>query len=290
MRISLPSALIIALLLILAGYACSFTVAQNELAVRVSADGAVIQSDIQPGLHFVNPVGQHIKTFDKRIVSRDIAEDKYQTSDGQQLRVSLYVRWKIADIAQYCKSVDCDEDRIAEQITVAAKKGFREMAAKRVATQVVAMDAADFNTEVAETVAKTAAAAGVKLVDLQVLNIALPGSYNDSVFAAMQSYFRQSATQVRAKGDADAREMVSQADRQKSELLVNAHRDAAIVRGDADAKAAAMYAAASARNPEFFSFYRSMQSYRDSLGRPDDVLVISPDSDFFKYFNKPTAR
>lgn len=290
MRISFTLALVIAVLLLIAGYSCTFTVAQNELAVRFSSAGAVVQSDYEPGLHFIQPTGDQIRKFDKRITSRDIAEEKYQSSDGQQLRMTLVARWKIADVAQYCKSVGCDEDRIAGVIGDATRKSLRELIAKRPATQVLAVDADDFNKEVFYGVSAIANATGVKLVELRVLNIALPATYNDSIYAAMQSSFRQTAAQLRASGDAEARKIVSQADRQKSEIIDNAQRDAAIVRGEADAKAAAMYSSAASRNTEFFSFYRSLQSYRDSLGRPDDVLVISPDSDFFKYFNKPTAR
>lgn len=290
MRISIPTLLIATIVFVIAVAACTFTVAQNELAVRMSSTGEIAQSDYEPGLHVMNPIGEQIRKFDKRVLSREIAEEKYQSNDGQQLRVSLIARWEIADVAQYCKAIGCDEDKAAEWISEAARKSFRELIAKKSATQMLEVDANEFNAEIVDKVAIVARDAGVKLIDLSVLNVSLPATYNDSRYAAMQSWFRQSAAQLRAKGDADARRMVSQADLQKNELIANAQRDAAIVRGEADAKVAAMYANASARNPEFFSFYRSMQSYRDALGRSDDVLVISPDSEFFKYFNKATAR
>ncbi|HEX2585203.1 MAG TPA: hypothetical protein VHL14_08725, partial [Steroidobacteraceae bacterium] len=105
-----------------------------------------------------------------------------------------------------------------------------------------------------------------------------------------QNSFRKSAVEVKAQGNAKAQEIRAQADRERLEILANANRDAAMTRGEGDAKAAAIYASAYRANAEFFSFYRSMQAYRESIGKADDVLVISPDSDFFKYFNKPAAR
>jgi modulator of FtsH protease HflC len=155
---------------------------------------------------------------------------------------------------------------------------------------VVVAERAEFLNELLSVAGANAGELGLRLVDVRVKKINLPDEVSDSVYNRMRQDFARQAAQLRAEGSGSAEQLRSEAERQRTELLANANRDASIIRGEGDSKAAEIYAKAFGRNAEFYSFYRSLQAYRESLGKPGDVLVISPDSDFFKYLNKAGAR
>lgn len=268
----------------------TFTVDQTQLAVKVSSDNSVAETDLKPGLQFKWPLIDRIHKFDKRIISHNYAEDRFMTDEGQILRADYFVKWQIVDAGAYYKTTSGNENIVAQRLGEAVKNAMKEMLAKRSLQQAVAADRSDYNKELFAVVAKDAAPLGVKLVDVRIRKVGLPESYNEAVFTGMRQSFAKNAAQVKAKGEASAQEIRAQADRDRVETLANANRDADITKGEGDAKAAAIAADAYGRNGEFYAFYRSLQAYRTAIGKPGDVLVISPDSEFFKYLNKPAAR
>ncbi|HVY24106.1 MAG TPA: protease modulator HflC [Steroidobacteraceae bacterium] len=271
-------------------YTFTFTVDQDELAIRLSTDGSAPQTDFKPGLQFKWPLVDRVYKFDKRIVSHDYAEDRFMTSEGQLLRADYFVKWQIADAAAYYKATSGDENMVAERLGESVKNAVKEMIARRSLQQAVSADRDVYHAELFSVVAKEATPLGVKLVDVRIRRISLPESYNESVFTGMRQSFTRNAAQIKANGEASAQEIMAEADRKRVELIADANRDAAITKGEGDAKAASIYASAYARNTEFYAFYRSLQAYRTAIGKPGDVLVVSPDSEFFKYLNKPAAR
>lgn len=268
----------------------TFSVDQDQMAIKFSSDNTVPQADFKPGLHFKWPLLDRVYTFDKRIISHDYAEDRFMTNDGQILRADYFVKLRIANPATYYKSTSGDEDMAFERLGESVKNALKEMIAKRSLPQAVSAERAVHHAELFDVVAKDAAPLGVELVDVRIRRVGLPESYNEAVFTGMRQSFTKNAAQIKAGGEASAREITADADRQQVEIIAEANRDAAITRGEGDARAAAIYADAYGRNSEFYAFYRSLQAYRAAIGKPGDVLVISPDSEFFKYLNRPAAR
>lgn len=267
----------------------TFTVRQNELAIKFTF-GDFVRSDYQPGLHFMLPLVNNIKKFDKRVLTRNYPEEQFLTSEGKILRIDFYVKWQVNDVEAFYKSTSGDEEIAASRLGGIVKDGLKGLIAKRTIQQVVVAERAEFINELLSVAGANAGQLGVRLIDVRVKKINLPDEVSDSVYNRMRQDFARQAAQLRAEGSGSAEQLRSEAERQRTELLANANRDASIIRGEGDSKAAQIYADAFGRNAEFYSFYRSLQAYRESLGKDGDVLVISPDSDFFKYLNKAGAR
>jgi len=268
---------------------CSFTVQQNEVAIKFSF-GNIQRADYKPGLHFMVPFINNVRKFDHRVITRNYPEEQFLTSEGKILRIDFYVKWQVNDVGTYYKATAGDEDIAANRLGEIVKDGIKGVIAKRTIQQVVAAERAEFMNELLTVAGANAAQLGVRVIDVRVKKINLPEEVSDSVYNRMRQDFARQAAQLRAEGSGSAEQLRSEADRQRTELLANATRDASIVRGEGDSKAAQIYADAYGKNAEFYSFYRSLQAYRNALGRPGDVLVISPESDFFKYLNKSAGR
>jgi len=288
-RSALVGVMLLVVVVTLIAFGFTYTVGENEVALKL-ADNEVKSIDNVPGLHFTVPLVETIHTLDKRVVSHDYAEDRYVTTDGQVLRIDYFIAWQIADAAAYFKATQGNDDAIIQHFGSAANDALKNMIEKRSLKDAVAIDRNQSVTELFNVVAAASSRFGVKLVDVRIHKVGLPESYNESVYTGMRNSFHKNAVATRAQGDAKAQEVRAQADRERLEILANANRDAAITRGDGDASAAAIYDTAYRANAEFFSFYRSLQAYRDSIGKADDVLVVTPDSEFFKYFHKPAAH
>ncbi len=267
----------------------TFSVKQNELAIKFTF-GDFVRSDYQPGLHFLLPLVNNVKKFDKRVLTRNYPEEQFLTSEGKILRIDFYVKWQINDVESFYKSTNGDEEVAASRLAAIVKDGLKGLIAKRTIQQVVIAERAEFINELLSVAGANAGQLGVRLIDVRVKKINLPDEVSDSVYNRMRQDFTRQANQLRAEGSGSAEQLRSEAERQRTELLANADRDASIIRGEGDSEAAKIYASAFGRNAEFYSFYRSLQAYRESLGKEGDVLVISPDSDFFKYLNKAGAR
>jgi len=290
MRTITGSTAIVVLAVIFLCFEFTFSVADNQLAVRLDAAGKVTRSDFAPGLHFMIPMVDRIKVLDRRIVNHDFAEERFMTREGEILRVETFAKWQIDDAASYYQTTQGNDDAIAQRVGEFIRSAVKDMVAKQSLQQTIAAERNDYVTGLFNVVAAQTTKLGIRLVDVRVRKFALPESNHDAVFAGMRNSFKKSAALVRAQGEASSQEIRAQADRESVEIRANAARDAAIVRGEGDAKAAAIYANAYRANADFYSFYRSLQAYRASFGKPDDVLVLSPDSEFFKYFNKSAAR
>lgn len=267
----------------------TFTVKQNELAIKFTF-GDIVSSDYEPGLHFMLPLVNNVRNFDKRVLTRNYPEEQFLTSEGKILRIDFYLKWQISDVEAYYISTAGDEEVAASRLGGIVKDGLKGLIAKRTIQQVVIAERAEFINELLSVAGANAGQLGIRLVDVRVKQINLPNEVSDSVYNRMRQDFARQAAQLRAEGSGSAEQLRSEAERQRTELLAKANRDASIIRGEGDSEAAKIYANAFGRNAEFYSFYRSLQAYRDSLGKEGDVLVISPDSDFFKYLNKAGAR
>jgi membrane protease subunit HflC len=279
--------LVVAVVVAFAIALSTFTVRETELAIKFRF-GEIVRSDYGPGLHFMVPVVNNIRKFERRIVSRNYPSEQFLTSEGKILRIDFYIKWRISDVGTYYQAAaGGDEEIAAGRLGSIVKDGIKGVIARRTIQQVVAAERAEFTGEILKIAEASTRGLGVQLVDVRVKKIDLPEEVSDSVFSRMRQDFDRQAKRLRAEGDEAAEKLKAEADRERTEILANAYRESEIIRGDGDASSAEIYAKAYSRNPEFYSFYRSLQAYRESIGTDSDVLVISPDSDFFKYLTKP---
>jgi membrane protease subunit HflC len=263
-----------------------FIVRETEVAINLQI-GELVRSDYQPGLHFKLPFVQSIEKFEKRLMTRDYPKEQFLTSEGKILNVDFYVKWRIADVSQYYRSTGGDEGNAAERLAELVKDGLKGTIAKRTIQQVVTAERSELIADVLNFAGSSVKKLGVTLVDVRVKRIELPEDVSGSVFNRMSKEFIRQAEQLRAEGEEQSIQIRAESDRQRTEILSNAARDAAKIRGEGDAKAAGIFAAATSKNAEFFAFYRSLQAYQKTVGRDGDLMILSMDSQFFKYLQQP---
>ena len=270
----------IVLLLILAS-TCVFTVSENELAIRTQFR-EIVQSGYSPGLHFKTPIDSVLK-FERRIVSQSFQGETFLTNENRGLIVDYYVKWRIKDAGRYFQAFGQNEGAANQRLSDIVKDGIKNAVAQRTLQEIVSAERAAFTGAMFGRASQTMQDLGLELIDVRVQRIDLPEDVASRVYASMQQSFERLARQLRSEGEKDALRIRAEADRKRTEILSVAARDSLKIRGDADSRAAAIYASAYNKNPEFYSFYRSLQAYKNSLGKDGDVLVVSPDSEFFRY-------
>jgi membrane protease subunit HflC len=284
--VTLIAAVVVAFLIALS----TFTVRETELALKLRF-GEIVRADYPPGLHYMVPMVNTIRKFERRILTRNYPSEQFLTSEGKILRIDFYIKWRIADAATYyTATAGGSEDIAAARLASIVKDGIKGVIARRTIQQVVAAERAEFTGEILKIADANARGLGLQLVDVRVKKIDLPEEVSESVFSRMRQDFDRQAKRLRAEGDESAEKLRAEADRQRTEILAEAYRESEIIRGEGDAVSAEIYAKAYSRNPEFYAFHRSLQAYRDSLGTDSDVLVISSDSEFFKYLKRATVR
>lgn len=278
---------VVAGVLLVLGSRAMFQVHQTQTAIKLQF-GEIVGADFAPGLHFMVPFINEARKFDRRILTRNYPSEQFLTSEGKILNVDFYVKWRIADAGQYYQSTGGDEDLAARRLAEIVKDGLKGVIARRTIQQVVAAQRAEFIGDILEVAGEPVRQLGITLVDVRVKKIDLPEDVLDSVFNRMRQDFARQAAQLRAEGDEAAQLIRATADRERVETLAAATREAEKIRGEGDAAAARIYAGVHQRYPEFYAFHRSLEAYRNALGKPDDVMVIAPDSEFFRYMVRPT--
>jgi len=260
-----------------------FQVRETELAIKFRF-GEIVKTDFEPGLHFMVPVVNTVRKFDRRVLTRNYPAEQFLTSEGKMLNVDFYVKWRVADVGQYYQATGGgDEEAAAARLVENVKDGLKGVISKRTLQQVVAAERVEFMNDILISAEQSIGQLGIALVDVRVKRIDLPPNVSKSVFDRMSQNFARLASQLRAEGDEAAQRIRAEADRERTEVIAHGNREAQQIQGEGDAKAAETYARAYNRYPEFYSFYRSLQAYRHSLGQPNDVLVIAPEGEFFKY-------
>jgi modulator of FtsH protease HflC len=268
----------------------TFTVRETELAIKFRF-GEIVRADYDPGLHVMIPMVNNIRKFERRIDTRNYPSEQFLTSEGKILRIDFYAKWRISDASTYYQATSGGDKEIAAgRLGSIVKDGIKGVIARRTIQQVVAAERAEFTGEILKLAEDGARGLGLQLVDVRVKKIDLPEEVSESVFSRMRQDFDRQAKRLRAEGEENAEKLRSEADRQRTEIIANAYRESEIIRGEGDAKSAEIYARAYSRNAEFYSFHRSLQAYREAIGTDNDVLVISPDSEFFKYLNGSNRR
>jgi membrane protease subunit HflC len=263
-----------------------FTVDQRERAI-VFQLGEVKEVITTPGLHFKWPFIQNVRFFDARILTLDTPDaERYITSEKKNLLVDTFVKWKINDAKQFYKSVG-DETQAQTRISQTVNATLREEFGKHTVQEVVSEDRDTIMKAVRERANQDAKQIGVEIIDVRLKRVDLPQEVSDSVYKRMDAERKSVANQLRSEGSAASERIRAEADKEREVIIANAYKDAQRIKGEGDAKAAAAYAQAYSQNPEFYAFYRSLEAYRSSFKDRSDVLVLEPNSDFFKYLKGP---
>jgi membrane protease subunit HflC len=226
--------------------------------------------------------------FDRRILSLSYTGETFLTNDNRGLIVDFYVKWKVKDASRYFQATGGREDLAGERIAEIVKDGIKSVVAQRTLEQIVQAERAAVTGEMIGQAEQNVGGLGVDLVDVRVQRIDLPDDVSTRVYESMKQNFVKIAEKLRAEGQSASVRIQAAAERSRTEILANAQRDALRVRGEGDAEAAQTYAKAYSKDPEFYAFYRSLQAYERSLGKDGDLLVVTPDGEFFKYLKDPS--
>lgn len=260
-----------------------FTVDQRQYAL-VFQLGEVKRAIAEPGLYFKVPMIQNIRYFEKRIITLDNAEpERFITSEKKNVLVDSYIKWRIVDPTLYYISVGGDESRARTRLNQTVNAGLREEFGKRTVHDVVSGERDKIMDQMREKADADARKIGVQIVDVRLKRVELPSEVSDAVYRRMEAERKRVANELRSEGAAESEKIRADADRQREVIVAEAYGDAQKIKGEGDAKATAIYGQAFGQNPEFYSFYRSLEAYRGSFKNKSDVLVVEPNSEFFKY-------
>ena len=265
-----------------------FTVDEREHALKLQF-GEIVGADYEPGLHFKVPFVHNVTKYPDRILNYEHAEEKFLTGEKKNLIVDYFVTWRIVDPAQYYRAVGGDEARAIERLSAIVKEGIKAAISRRTVQEVVSAERSELMDQMLLQARDRSPELGIEVVDVRVKRIDLSDEVSDSVYRRMQQERQRVATQLRAEGEEEFTRIRADADRQSTVILSEAYRDAERIRGAGDARSAEIYAQAYTRDPAFYSFYRSLQAYRESIGGEQDVLVLEPDSEFFQFLKQSGA-
>jgi membrane protease subunit HflC len=272
--------------------ACAFIVDQRQFAI-VFALGQIKEVISEPGLHFkLPPPFQNVVYVDKRILTIDTPQtDRVQTSEKKNLLVDSFVKWRILDARRYWVSFQGSERAAGERISTLVRDAMNQAVNKRTVNDVTSRERDKAMEEIRVAVQERVKDVGVEIVDVRLKRVDFAPEISESVFRRMEAERKRVANEQRSIGSAEGEKIRADADRQREVLLAEAYRDAQRVKGEGDAKASAVYAQAFGQNAEFFSFYRSLEAYRNSFRNRSDVMLLDPSSEFFKFMKNPgTSR
>ena len=259
-----------------------FIVDEREHALKFQL-GEIVQSAYEPGLHFKWPLFQNVYKFPNRILNFEDSEERFLTGEQKNLVVDYYVTWRVVDPSRYYVSVQGNEQAAVNRLSAVVREGIKAAISRRDLQEVVSAERSELMDQMLIEVRSQSPEYGIEVVDVRVKRIDLEDEVSESVYARMRAERRLDAEGIRAQGNRDAEEIQANADREVTVIESNARREAETIRGSGDATAAETYASAFSVDRDFYAFYRSMEAYRQSIGGSQDVLVLQPDGEFFRY-------
>lgn len=284
----LVSSVILGVIALLILFSTLFVVDQRQYAI-VFALGEVKKVISEPGLHFkLPPPFQNVLFLDKRILTLDTPEaDRFITAEKKNILVDAFVKWHIIEPKLYFVSFGGDERRAQDRMSQIVKAALNDEITKRTVREVISGERGKVMEAIRKKVTDEAKQIGVVIIDVRLKRVDYVEQINASVYDRMKAERTRVANELRSTGSAESEKIRADADRQRTVLLAEAYRDAEQIRGVGDAKASQIYAEAFGQNPEFYKFYRSLEAYRTSFKSRSDMLVVDPNSEFFKYFKSP---
>ena len=269
--------------LLFLGTSSLYIVDQRQQAI-VFQLGEVVDVKTAPGLYFKLPLVQNVRFFESRIMTMDTVEpERFITSEKKNVLVDLFVKWRIVDVKQYYISVRGDEMLAQNRLAQTVNSSMRDEFGNRTVHDVVSGERDKIMEIMRQKADADARKIGVEVVDVRLKRVDLPMEVSESVYRRMEAERKRVANELRSTGSAESEKIRADADRQREVLLAEAYRTAQDVKGQGDAKSSSIYAAAFQQNPEFYSFYRSLEAYKQTFRNKTDMMVLEPSSDFFKY-------
>jgi len=263
-----------------------FTVSERELAMKFRL-GEIVKTDYTPGIHFKLPFINNIRKFDKRILTLDARPALYLTKEKKNVNVDFFVKWRIKEVATYYKSMSGGNERTAmERIYTIINDGLRDEFSKRTILELLSGERREIMDTTTKVSNEQVRKFGIEVVDVRIKRIDYSEDISESVYNRMVAERTRVAKDYRSRGAEAAEKIRADADRKVTVLKAEAYSKSQNIRGTGDAKASELYARAYSRNPEFYSFYRSLDAYRNTFNNESDMLVLEPDSEFFSYFKK----
>lgn len=278
-------ALVLMAALAFIGSTSLFVVQEQQLALLLRL-GEIVDADFKPGLHWKVPLIQDVVRFDKRIQTLDAQPERFLTIEKKFVVVNSYAKWRIADVAQFYRSTRGSADQASRLLSARINAALRDEFGKRTVQEVVSGERTEIMATLAKNANEQAADLGVEIVDVRVKQIDFSEDISENIYERMRTERHRVAAELRAEGAEAAEKIQADADRQRIEIVSNAYRDAELLRGEGDAQAAETYAKAFEQNPDFYGFWRSLTAYREVFASGDSLMVLDPDSDFFRYFDK----
>lgn len=279
--------LIVLAALVIGAYSSLYTVDEREKAI-VFRFGEIIQSEGKPGLHWKYPIINNVRKFDARIQTMDATPQEYLTIEKKNLVVDSFVKWRVDDVARYYVTVSGDITAAQRRLAQRVNNSLREEFGRRSVQEVVSGDRSQIMDVVQKATDEQAREIGVEVVDVRLKRVDLVDEVSEAVYQRMEAERSRVAKELRSQGAEEAERIRSDADRQRQIIVANAERDGQKLRGQGDADATRIYAEAFGRDDNFYGFYRSLNAYETTFSNKDDLLVLEPDSEFFKYFKNTT--
>jgi len=263
-----------------------FTVGERDKVVKLRL-GQMVAGEYSPGLHFKIPVLETIRRFDRRILTLDVPPERVLTNEKKNVIVDSFIKWRIANAETFFTRLSGLESRANSRLTQFVRQGVKDAFGKLTIREVVSSARISLREEIQAKINKQAESLGIEIIDVRIKKVELPDDVRESVFQRMEKDRSKIAREIRSEGEESAKKIRATADRIREQRLATAYAQAEQTRGVGDAESARVYAEAYTKNPEFYSLYRSLGAYRKSFSGNGDVLLLQPDSEFFKYFSSP---
>ena len=283
-----PSVVIIGLVFVVVGLS-AFTVNERQLAIKLRV-GEVVSAHYEPGLHFKIPVIETVRKFPSRILKIDDAPQRVFTLERTAMTVDYFVKWQIVDELSFYTSTGGIQDVAMNRLREIIKNSIVTEFGKRTIVEAISVEREELMRDMLANAMETAQGLGVRLVDFRVKQVEFVSEVRNSVYNQMREERKRVAAETRAEGSEAADLIRSTADKDRTVILAEANRDGQIIRGEGDARAAEIYANAYNKDAEFYAFYRSIDAYRNSIGREGDILVLDPNNEFFRYLNNSDGQ
>ena len=265
-----------------------YTVSETETAIKLRL-GEIVSVEKEPGLKFKTPFVNNVVKFDDRVQTLDAPSERFLTGEKKNVIVDSYVKWRIIDAEKFYKSTGGNLARTSNRLAQIIKTGLKSEFSKRTIADVVSGERSEIMTSIAKLAKKDIGAFGNEIIDVRIKRIDLSQEVSNSVYRRMQAERNRVAKEFRSKGAEEAEIIQAAADKKRTIILANAYRDSEIIRGEGDAISAGNYAQAYNQNADFYSFYRSLESYKKSFSGQNDIMVLNPNTEFFRHFN-PEAK
>jgi len=264
-----------------------YTVDERQKVI-IARFGQVLRYDDKPGIHLKSPFLDDARYFDSRILTLDAEPQPFLTMEKKYVVVDSFVKWRINDALKYYLTVGGQEFDARRRLEQVVNSGLRDEFGKRTVANVISTDRHKIMELLTVNTDKEARKFGIEVLDVRIQRVDLPDEVSQSVYQRMKAERSRIANELRAQGAEAAEKIRADAERKREILLADAYRQAEKIRGEGDAKATSVYAGAYSRAPEFYSFYRSLSAYRESFKKKEDIMIVDPSADFFRYMKKPT--